>query len=43
VDSEIERYFPERPEISNMEPLDQYDPFFILVTAPVSCSMPVAS
>lgn len=34
----LERYFPGRPEISNMGPLDKYDPFLILVTAPVSCS-----
>jgi len=25
-----------------MGPLDHYDPFLILVTAPVSCSMPIA-
>jgi hypothetical protein len=37
-----ERYFPDRPEISNMGPLDEYDAFLILVTAPVSCGMPIA-
>ena len=37
-----ERYFPGRPEISNMGPLNQYDPFLILVTATVSCTMPIA-
>ncbi len=37
-----ERYFPDRPEISNMGPLDEYDAFLILVTAPVSCTMPIA-
>jgi hypothetical protein len=38
-----ERHFPDRPDISNMGSLNQYDAFLILVTAPVSCSMPVAS
>jgi hypothetical protein len=38
-----ERYFPDRPDISTMGSLDKYDAFLILVTAPVSCSMPVAS
>jgi len=37
-----ERYFPDRPDISNMGPLNHYDPFLILVTEPVSCSMPIA-
>ena len=37
-----ERYFPDRPEISNMGPLNSFDPFLILVTAPVSCTMPIA-
>jgi hypothetical protein len=36
-----ERHFPDRPEISNMGPLDEYDAFLILVTAPVSCTMAV--
>ena len=36
-----ERYFPGRPEISNMEPLNHYDPFLILITAPPSCGMPI--
>ncbi|UCH87322.1 MAG: hypothetical protein JSU97_02730 [Dehalococcoidia bacterium] len=36
------RYFPDRPEISNMGPLDEYDAFLILVTAPVSCPMAVS-
>jgi hypothetical protein len=33
------RYFPDRPEVSNMGPLAPYDAFLILVTAPVSCTM----
>jgi hypothetical protein len=37
-----ERYFPDRPEISNMGPLNKYDAFLILVTAPVSCTMAIA-
>jgi hypothetical protein len=37
-----ERYFPDRPDISNMGPLNKYDAFLILVTAPVSCTMPIA-
>jgi hypothetical protein len=37
-----ERHFPGRPDVSNMGPLSKYDPFLILVTAPVSCSMPIA-
>jgi hypothetical protein len=37
-----ERHFPDRPDISNMQSLDQYDAFLVLVTAPVSCSMPIA-
>jgi len=37
-----ERYFPDRPDISNMGPLNHYDPFLILITAPVSCGMPIA-
>jgi hypothetical protein len=37
-----ERYFPDRPDISNMGPLQKYDAFFILVTAPASCTMPIA-
>ena len=37
-----ERYFPDRPDISNMGPLNKYDAFLILVTAPVSCTMAVA-
>jgi parallel beta-helix repeat protein len=37
-----ERYFPDRPDISNMGSLNHYDPFLILVTEPVSCSMPIA-
>ncbi len=41
-DGGLERYFPDRPDISNMGPLDQYDAFLILVTAPVSCTMPIA-
>jgi hypothetical protein len=37
-----ERYFPDRPEISNMGPLNKYDAFLILAMAPVSCSMAIA-
>jgi len=37
----LERYFPNRPDISNMGPLNKYDAFLILVTAPVSCTMPI--
>jgi hypothetical protein len=36
-----ERYFPDRPDISNMGPLNKYDAFLILVTAPVSCTMAI--
>jgi hypothetical protein len=42
VDGGLERYFPDRPDISNMGSLDQYDAFLILVTAPVSCNVPIA-
>jgi parallel beta-helix repeat protein len=42
VNGNWERYFPGRPDISNMGPLNKYDAFLILVTAPVSCTMPVA-
>jgi hypothetical protein len=43
VDGGLERFFPGRPEISNMGPLNKYDAFLVLVTAPVSCAMPIAS
>ena len=39
--SAMERYFPGRPDISNMGPLNKYDAFLILLTAPVSCTMPI--
>ncbi|MCJ7510909.1 MAG: hypothetical protein MUP14_08505 [Dehalococcoidia bacterium] len=42
VDEGWQYYFPDRPEISNMGPLDKYDAFLILVTAPVNCSMAIA-
>jgi hypothetical protein len=42
TDAGLERYFPDRPDVSNMEPLNKYDAFLILLTAPVSCTMPVA-
>jgi hypothetical protein len=42
VDGGWERYFPSWPNISDMTPLEQYDTFFILVTADVICQMPVA-
>jgi hypothetical protein len=41
VDGGLERYFPGRPDISNMGPLNKYDAFLILVTAPVSCTMAI--
>jgi hypothetical protein len=41
VDGGLERYFPGRPDISNMGPLNNYDAFLILVTAPVSCTMAI--
>jgi hypothetical protein len=37
-----ERYFPDRPDISSMTDLEQYDAFLILVTGDVTCEMPVA-
>jgi parallel beta-helix repeat protein len=42
TDTGLQRYFPDRPDISNMGPLNKYDAFLILVTAPVSCTMPIA-
>ena len=39
----LERYFPGRPDISNMTPFSQYQAFLILLTAPVTCDMPIAS
>jgi parallel beta-helix repeat protein len=42
VNGNWERYFPGRPDISNMVPLSKYDAFLILVTAPVNCTMPIA-
>jgi hypothetical protein len=39
----LERYFPGRTDISNLTALDQYDTFLILLTAPVTCDMPIAS
>jgi Tol biopolymer transport system component len=41
VDGGLERFFPDRPDISDMRPLNKYDAFIILVTAPVSCTMPI--
>jgi hypothetical protein len=38
-----EGYFPGLPGSSTMTDLAQYDAFLILVTAPVSCSMPITS
>jgi len=38
----LARYFPGRPDISNMGPLKKYDAFLILVSAPVNCTMPIA-
>jgi hypothetical protein len=37
-----EGYFPGQEGISTMASLDQYDAFLILVTAPVTCDMPIA-
>jgi len=42
VNGNWERYFPNRPDISNMGSLNRYDAFLILVTAPVNCTMPIA-
>ena len=42
VSGSWERYFPGRPDISNMGLLNKYDAFLILVTAPVTCTMPIA-
>ena len=42
TDAGLERYFPDRPDISDMGPLNKHDAFLILVTAPVACTMPVA-
>jgi hypothetical protein len=43
TDGGLERYFPDRPDISNMGPLAQYDAFLILITQPVTCAMPVTA
>ena len=42
TDAGLERYFPDRPDISDMGPLAQYDAFLILATAAVDCTMPIA-
>ena len=42
ADTGLQRYFPGRPDISNMGPLNKYDAFLILLTGPTSCAMPVA-
>jgi hypothetical protein len=42
VDGGWERHFPDRPDVSNMGSLDQYDAFLILITDDVTCEMPVA-
>jgi hypothetical protein len=42
TDAGLERYFPGRPDISNMAPLNKLDAFLILVTAPVTCAMAIA-
>ncbi len=41
-DGALERYFPGREDISNMQPLDKYDAFLALITETVSCEMPIA-
>jgi CSLREA domain-containing protein len=43
VNGGLERFFPDRPDISNMGPLNKYNAFLILITAPVTCIMPVSS
>jgi hypothetical protein len=43
VNGGLERFFPARPDISNMGPLNKYNAFLILITAPVTCVMPVSS
>jgi hypothetical protein len=42
TDAGLERYFPDRSDISNMSPLNKYHAFLILITQPVTCTMPVA-
>jgi len=37
----LERYFPGRADISNLTALNQFDTFLILLTAPVTCEMPI--
>jgi hypothetical protein len=37
----LERYFPGRADISNMQPIDKYDAFLALITESVSCEMPI--
>jgi hypothetical protein len=39
----LQRYFPGRPDISNLTDLNQYDAFLILITEAVSCELPVAA
>jgi hypothetical protein len=39
----LERYFPGQSGISNMGVLSQHDAFLILITAPVSCDMAIAT
>ena len=41
TDAGLERNFPGQPDISSMGPLDEYDAFLILVTVPVTCTMPI--
>ena len=43
MDGGLERYFPGRPDISNMAPLSKYDAFLILLTAPVNCKMSIGT
>jgi parallel beta-helix repeat protein len=42
VSGGLERFFPGRPDISNMAPLNKYEAFLILLMAPVNCTMPVS-
>ena len=43
VGGDWESYYPGRPDISTMGPLNKYDAFSILITEPpVSCVMPIA-
>jgi len=38
-----ERYFPGQPDFSHTGPLNTYGAFLILVTASVSCTIPIVA